>query len=607
MGERRHETRFGINADPAEIMDALRTKGQQEENKLEKKDITPETTWEEFRKNKQAEGANAETFLAFVRAKAESRGLPIEAIPKMGELGMVEITEEGRKAFRELARLAITELATHGMTERGPDGKMTLKTFSDTDGDACIYLCKLAGIVAKKNKKMGTEATKITYVDKGQGKEGAMVMDTSGREGVQFDAETETLYIDHHGDESPTGTSTAGYLYDTLWRAGLIDLDNVFEAAALEGAIEFVSAVDNGEYPGMHNPKAFLQSSKTMLGLSPYLNFTEIVDFFKKYRDPLEVLTDRQINEWNRGSGESILSRAEKRQERVENSINAIISLKAAEFDVESDKLGRILVDIGKQVPMGRDAAFGMGFDTYLMWNPDDDSFFVQSKKPLNVRFDQGFVVREKMWMKPRDGVALKITLKEVLEMLTGGEVKARGKLAEYLENGGENRENETDDPLKAFTDVLVGDEPPSTADETAETTLDAFTDVLEGGPAKEQEVETVEEMEPVSREQVLPIPSTLREGVLAETPPDMEDLAEEHQTAESAAVQDEVHRIMEDLRLRQALDEAEIQGEQAAERSEAAVQVAQDMEGEYRVLRFMNGLRSSWKRVRGWFNRTFG
>ena len=344
-----------------------------------------------------------------------------------------------------------------------------------------------------------------------------------------------------------------------------------------------------------------------MLGLSPYLNFTEIVDFFKKYRDPLEVLTDRQINEWNRGSGESILSRAEKRQERVENSINAIISLKAAEFDVESDKLGRILVDIGKQVPMGRDAAFGMGFDTYLMWNPDDDSFFVQSKKPLNVRFDQGFVVREKMWMKPRDGVALKITLKEVLEMLTGGEVKARGKLAEYLENGGENRENETDDPLKAFTDVLVGDEPPSTADETAETTLDAFTDVLEGGPAKEQEVETVEEMEPVSREQVLPIPSTLREGVLAETPPDMEDLAEEHQTAESAAVQDEVHRIMEDLRLRQALDEAEIQGEQAAERSEAAVQVAQDMEGEYRVLRFMNGLRSSWKRVRGWFNRTFG
>lgn len=607
MGERRHETRFGINADPAEIMDALRTKGQQEENKLEKKDITPETTWEEFRKNKQAEGANAETFLAFVRAKAESRGLPIEAIPKMGELGMVEITEEGRKAFRELARLAITELATHGMTERGPDGKMTLKTYSDTDGDACIYLCKLAGIVAKKNKKMGTEATKITYVDKGQGKEGAMVMDTSGREGVQFDAETETLYIDHHGDESPTGTSTAGYLYDTLWRAGLIDLDNVFEAAALEGAIEFVSAVDNGEYPGMHNPKAFLQSSKTMLGLSPYLNFTEIVDFFKKYRDPLEVLTDRQINEWNRGSGESILSRAEKRQERVENSINAIISLKAAEFDVESDKLGRILVDIGKQVPMGRDAAFGMGFDTYLMWNPDDDSFFVQSKKPLNVRFDQGFVVREKMWMKPRDGVALKITLKEVLEMLTGGEVKARGKLAEYLENGGENRENETDDPLKAFTDVLVGDEPPSTADETAETTLDAFTDVLEGGPAKEQEVETVEEMEPVSREQVLPIPSTLREGVLAETPPDMEDLAEEHQTAESAVVQDEVHQIMEDLRLRQALDEAEIQGEQAAERSEAAVQVAQDMEGEYRVLRFMNGLRSSWKRVRGWFNRTFG
>ena len=604
MGERRYETRFGINADPAAVMDALRTKGQQEENKLEKKDITPETTWEEFRKNKQAEGANAETFLAFVRAKAESRGLPIEAIPKMGELGMVEITEEGRKAFRELARLAITELATHGMTERGPDGKMTLKTYSDTDGDACIYLCKLAGIVAKKNKKMGTEATKITYVDKGQGKEGAMVMDTSGREGVQFDAETETLYIDHHGDESPTGTSTAGYLYDTLWRAGLIDLDNVFEAAALEGAIEFVSAVDNGEYPGMHNPKAFLQSSKTMLGLSPYLNFTEIVDFFKKYRDPLEVLTDRQINEWNRGSGESILSRAEKRQERVENSINAIISLKAAEFDVESDKLGRILVDIGKQVPMGRDAAFGMGFDTYLMWNPDDDSFFVQSKKPLNVRFDQGFVVREKMWMKPRDGVALKITLKEVLEMLTGGEVKARGKLAEYLENGGENRENETDDPLKAFTDVLVGE--PSNA-ETAETTLDAFTDVLEGGPAKEQEVETVEEMEPVSREQVLPIPSTLREGVLAETPPDMEDLAEEHQTAESAAVQDEVHRIMEDLRLRQALDEAEIQGEQAAERSEAAVQVAQDMEGEYRVLRFMNGLRSSWKRVRGWFNRTFG
>src|SRR3989339_1701605 len=186
-------------------------------------------------------GTAAKIFWRFVRAKLEAKGNRITT-PLVGKEGIVEVEgKEARDILRNQANEAIDALVTHGLMRKKADGNWHLDGNSDLDGKACLYLCKLAGLKAKPH-----------YVEPGESTAGAMNMDTSGREGVVFDPGTTTIYIDHHDPEtSPTGTSAAEYVYETLWRAGLIDLDNLEEATALEGAIAFVTAIDNGDYPGM--------------------------------------------------------------------------------------------------------------------------------------------------------------------------------------------------------------------------------------------------------------------------------------------------------------------------------------------------------------------
>ncbi len=60
--------------------------------------------------------------------------------------------------------------------------------------------------------------------------------------------------------------------------------------------------------------------------------------------------------------------------------------------------------------------------------------FFSSVDTPIEEEFPQGRMVRETMWIKPRgDNQPLNMTLKEVLNILTQGELKPTGELAKYL------------------------------------------------------------------------------------------------------------------------------------------------------------------------------
>ena len=193
-----------------------------------------------------------------------------------------------------------------------------------------------------------------------------------------------------------------------------------------------------------------------MLGLVWYLNFPEVVRFFEKFDDPVDLLSDEEIKKkWPRGGGVSLLDRSKAIMDRVEKSIGVVAQLNEEGFSLDSPKLGKILVDIAsageKRVPMGKEAASALGFDTYVIWNPDEESFAVNSRYKLEVELGQGFGVRERMWLKPRgDGVKLTVTLGEILEKLMGGEVAARDKLAEYLDK---------EAGTKAFWEALAKEE----------------------------------------------------------------------------------------------------------------------------------------------------
>ena len=422
---------------------------------LREKDITPTTTWAEYQKELGKKRKPVMDFMAFVIAKAEARNkaeideekkLDLTVIPKVSREGMAEFSDEaGREAFRRVVNEAIDILVTHGRVEILPDGSRHLKTFSDLDGKACLYLCKLAGIKVKP-----------TPVEPGEFIEGAMNMDTSGRQGVEFDPETATLYIDHHSEFSPSGTSSAKYLYEeVLWRAGLVK-----PTMSLEGAIEFVTAMDNGDFQREYDLTDYFLSGSTLVGLANYLSFPEIVAFFKSlHNDPTMPLSDKDLAKWHRGKGTSLQERAEKRQEILETSFEEVIRMQSEGYSFESPTLGAVLVDIGNRAPFGREAAMSIGFDAYVIWNPKEESFVIQSKKDLGIKLDQGFVVRSKMWLKPRGGEKLTVSLKDILSELTGGDLVVKGGLAEYLEEeaeAGVEAEEPLNDGMKEFFEGMA-------------------------------------------------------------------------------------------------------------------------------------------------------
>jgi len=367
------------------------------------------------------------------RQQAELRKLGEGSIPKISEGAVEHESIEGREAFRKMADVAIDYLVTHGMVVRKGD-KWVLENFSDSDGNMCMYLCRLAGL----------KTAKIEYVNKGGTMAGALVADTSPREegeggveGVKFDPLKHILYIDHHGDSSPSGSSASEYVYDVFFGAGLVE-----PTMELEGAIEFVRAADNGfflednpYYQGFH--KEFLNFHKTMAGLSRFLRPEEIVAFFREFRDPLKVLSSSDMAKWQRAEGAtSIEDRSEQMRTDANVSLREMVVLMSKGFVLESDDYGKILVDPGKKVKMGSQAAFGMGFDVYVAWNPAEKSYVIQSReKTLNITLPQGIEVRGRMLLKPmNDGEELKMSLSYLLSKLMGGDFVSEKGLAKYLE-----------------------------------------------------------------------------------------------------------------------------------------------------------------------------
>lgn len=343
-----------------------------------------------------------------------------------------ETEQKGDKEFTRKTRELWKEFAVHGVWGVDKEtGERIILNFTDLDGKCALGLLKEAGI----------DVRDVEYVAPGEFIRGRINLDTGDRHGVVIEDEGRTAFFDHHSDESGRTTSATEVTYKVLTSLGLLERE-----AYLDKLVEFVNCVDNADYVREDHYKDYLKnyfdnSWRTALGLQRFAQFTKLVGFFKEGRDPTEPLSPQNLRKYGfiylRGKGKKRrkVDRSAEQREAVQSSQRALKVMEWEGLIIDSDRYGKIAIDVDNEVREGFKAAAAYGCGAYVIWNPETESFFVSTVQPLADEFGQGEKVRETMWIKPRDDKApLSVTLGEVLDRMTDDKLQPKGKLKEFLE-----------------------------------------------------------------------------------------------------------------------------------------------------------------------------
>lgn len=327
-----------------------------------------------------------------------------------------ETESAGDEIFKQKTRELWREFAVHGKIGRDEDGKATLLNFTDLDGNSSLGLLRMAGIKTEN----------VKYLNHGSYEEGRINIDTGGFHGAIILKDGKfTVVIDHHSDESGRDSSATKFTYELLASLGLLE-----KQASLDRLVDFVTQMDNKSFPGAE--KYYKNCWRNLFGLGDMINFKHLVDYFKAGRQPYEVLSEKDLKKMG------LFDASQKRKDVVEKSLARLEKARENGLVVDSARYGEILVDINKQIFAGFDAARHIGCQTYVGWSPAENGFFVSSVHPITDSFPQGKNIRGTMWLKPLlGGESLKVTLKEILSVLTDGKLKPTGELADFLAKEG--------------------------------------------------------------------------------------------------------------------------------------------------------------------------
>lgn len=318
--------------------------------------------------------------------------------------------QSGDKRFLEKTKELWKDLVVSGIVGAGKDKKIVVHNFTDLDGKSSIGLLGLAGI----------DTSHVRYVASGEYEQGAINMDTGNKQGLVVEDEGETAFMDHHAKESKNDTSSAAIVYKTLVSLGLLQ-----RTPAMDKLVEFVTHVDNRTYP--EEEKQFAASWHTVLGLSRFITFPKLLEYFKSGRGPTEKLSPEDLERLGLAYG------SRKQESVVTQSVERLKAMHAEGLIVPS-KYGNTVVDIGKTVDGGFEAIKALHCGCYIIWSPEQESFFVSTTTPLREEFPQGKKIRETMWIKPRhDTEPLRVKLAEILRILGVNEAAVTGKLKEFL------------------------------------------------------------------------------------------------------------------------------------------------------------------------------
>ena len=340
-------------------------------------------------------------------------------------------------------------------------GKKFSSAQRDTDVKFALWLLKKAGLDIKDTVEVpvGESAVKNRInIDFG----GIFGIKIPSRKEVQTD---KTIIIDHHPkmtkpieeelnlteEDYPIllKTSASQMIFEGL---DSLDLFPQEERETIKKTIEFISFMDNKNYPHQHNLKTFKESWRTVLGLYQYIPPDKLLEYFKKGKEPTEILSEKELKELgliykNKKTGE-IINRARERREMIEEALRTIKKLEKNGFVVETKNGLRLLVDYlttyrEKGIPLRVDAVFASGYDGVIVYDENKESYFINlhPELPSQIRpeIKGGINIRGKMFIRDAsDKEPLKVSLKEILEAIGGDFSKMSSNLKKAIERNEE-------------------------------------------------------------------------------------------------------------------------------------------------------------------------
>jgi len=373
--------------------------------------------------------------------------------------------KEKQEKFLAKSREVWRQFTVHGISIVDKfSGKQKLLNRTDLDGAASLGILKMAGF----------DTSNVKYVKAGESMDGRIMVDTGYESGLVVE-DNGTAFFDHHGkDSNQASISAAKVVYRVLVEAGFLE-----RTPALDALTKFITQVDNQTHPDLKTREFWENSDKTILGLYRFMDFDHLLQFFQdghlatdslgdadlmKYSPALKIIKDpagkvqlrpvggpeeeelKKIDQFNiqhKEESKDVELKLEykllkARVEQRRNIDQSKIKLQELERDgfVVNTKHGRIVIDIGKKLQGGQLATRAYGYDGYLVYNPEVDSFFLGiNRGKLDFDPPQGVIVRDTMWIKPADKEPLRAVLKDIINVVGPAEgARPSGKLKEFVE-----------------------------------------------------------------------------------------------------------------------------------------------------------------------------
>ena len=429
------------------------------------------------------EGSSAEAFAEMVKLDPEklresltpSRAAAWHTLYKLenaDDFGYADLNaatmEESDKIFNGLTRKLWNEFTTHRiMKYNEKTRKFEFMQESDHDGEACLKLLEIAGVVIDRSK--------VKFVDPGKSAVSGLIFDTSNKHGVHVQESGKRLVIDHHDAKSDSATSAAKFMYEMLAEMGLME-----KTPQLDLFVEFITEIDNGIPGAFVNSEILRNYERNMYGLHKLLSVEQMLDLIEGGQNPAQPLPDdflknnthtNPIDNKKQTLADYVKYNLSKKINSAEKNI-AQMEKDGFVVDTGNERFGKILVDIktlngrGRWVPHvssesgGAIRALSKGYGGYLLWSPEENSFKVFTAKIMDENtlpggFAQGRNVRGHMWSKNGlDGERLTLTLEEVISRLMGSpfvaDDKFKGALEAIARKNQENKDKKSKTPAAA-------------------------------------------------------------------------------------------------------------------------------------------------------------
>ena len=328
----------------------------------------------------------AEAVKASGGKKIEDIGVEIETARKE-EDARREKLRAMRPTARELERILTPEKAAQ-LNKILDDKEVPLATHKDQDLDSkiAIYILQNFG---------GAQDKKVLEIAKGTTRDNAILVDVGDSDTLLTVGEKKAEF-NHHSDDAWIKTSTSEIVLDSLIKIGRAE-----EQEWIRNLTNFVTEVDNMSYP--RKDKEWFENtySKTILGLHKVLPVEMLIEYFKKGKDPYEPFTDEELAnpttfKNSRKETITLVDACLESQGLVKQSIEGAEWHEWRNRAINGNKtytteLGKILfyepyreTKTGKKkkdeyhgIPLGAHAAYNLGYDSYVRWDPEQKGYFI--------------------------------------------------------------------------------------------------------------------------------------------------------------------------------------------------------------------------------------